>query len=145
MDEKTARKYRHLGKLPSEIAKPHDWATRPNPFGEVWGEVLELLAGNPGLKAKTIFGELQRRHPGCFADNQLRTLQRHIKVWRATSGPPKEVFFTQVHEPGRLGASDFTSIRDYEPPRTYHQAIRDARELVAALRDSGRSRVPLPI
>ncbi len=112
MDEKTARKYRHLGKLPSEIAKPHDWATRPNPFEAVWDEIRELLAGNPGLQAKTIFGELQRRHPGCFADNQLRTLQRHIKVWRAMSGPPKEVFFTQVHEPGRLGASDFTSMNE---------------------------------
>jgi hypothetical protein len=41
-------------------------------------------------------------------------------------------------------ASDFTSIRDYEPPRTYHQAIRDGRDLLAALRDSGRCRVPLP-
>ena len=112
MDEKTARKYRALGKLPSEIAKPHDWATRPNPFEAVWGEVVELLAGNPGLQAKTIFGELQRRHPGRFADNQLRTLQRHLKVWRATSGPPKEVFFAQVHEPGRLGASDFTSMNE---------------------------------
>jgi hypothetical protein len=103
MDEKTARKYRDLGKLPSEIAKPHDWATRANPFETVWGEVLDLLAGNPGLQAKTIFGELQRRHPGRFGDNQLRTLQRHIKSWRATGGPPKEVFFRQVHEPGRLG------------------------------------------
>ena len=112
MNEKTARKYRALGKLPSEIAKPHDWATRPNPFETVWAEVLELLAGNPGLQAKTIFGELQRRHPGRFTDNQLRTLQRHIKRWRATSGPPKEVFFAQVHEPGRLGASDFTSMNE---------------------------------
>ena len=112
MDEKTARKYRALGKLPSEVAKPHDWATRPNPFEAVWGEVRELLDGNPGLQAKTIFAELQRRHPGRFADNQLRTLQRHIKLWRATSGPPKEVFFTQVHEPGRLGASDFTSMNE---------------------------------
>jgi hypothetical protein len=110
MDEKTARKYRDLGKLPKEVAKPHTWTTRPNPFAAVWDEVRELLDGNSGLQAKTIFGELQQRHPGIFADNQLRTLQRHIKSWRATSGPPKEVFFAQVHEPGRLGASDFTSM-----------------------------------
>src|SRR5476651_402954 len=96
MDEKTARKYRDLGKLPSELAQPHTWATRPNPFAAVWDEVRELLDVNPGLQSKTIFGELQRRHPGLFADNQLRTLQRHIKSWRATSGPPKEVFFTQA-------------------------------------------------
>ena len=42
-------------------------------------------------------------------------------------------------------ASDFTSICDYEPPRTYHQALRDARDLVAALREAGRARVPLPV
>jgi hypothetical protein len=42
-------------------------------------------------------------------------------------------------------AADFTSIRDYQPPRTYHQAIRDAHDLVAALRESGRARVPLPV
>ena len=112
MDEKTGRKYRDLGKLPSEVAKAHDWATRPNPFAAVWGEVVELLEGNPGLQAKTIFGELQRRAPGRFADTQLRTLQRHIKRWRGESGPAKEVFFGQVHEPGRLGASDFTSMNE---------------------------------
>jgi hypothetical protein len=110
MDEKTARKYRDLGKLPSEVAKAHAWVTRPNPFEAVWGEVRELLESNAGLQAKTIFEELQRRYPGCFADTQLRTLQRHIKRWRGKSGPPKEVFFTQVHEAGRLGASDFTSM-----------------------------------
>src|SRR5947209_4609111 len=90
MDDKTARKYGTLGKLPSEVAQPHDWATRPNPFEAVWSEIRELLEGNPGLQAKSIFGALQRRHPGRFADNQLRTLQRHIKCWRARSGPPKE-------------------------------------------------------
>ena len=110
MDDKTARKYRDLGKLPSEVEKPHDWATRANPFAGVWADVRALLNVNPGLQAKTIFIDLQRRHPGKFADGQLRTLQRHIKCWRATDGPAKEVFFAQVHEPGRLGASDFTSM-----------------------------------
>ena len=110
MDEKTARKYRQLGKRPSEVAPVHAWRTRPNPFQDVWPEVCELLEVNPGLQAKTIFKDLQRRFPGRFADSQLRTLQRHIRRWRATSGPPKEVFFSQVHEPGRLCASDFTSM-----------------------------------
>jgi hypothetical protein len=31
-----------------------------------------------------------------------------VKAWRATRGPAKEVFFSQVHHPGRLCASDFT-------------------------------------
>jgi hypothetical protein len=51
---------------------------------------------------------LQRRFPGRFAEGQLRTLQRRIKQWRAEHGPAKEVFFAQVHHPGRLAASDFT-------------------------------------
>src|SRR5262249_1263504 len=41
-------------------------------------------------------------------DGQVRTLQRRIKQWRAMHGPAKEGFFTQVHAPRRLGASDFT-------------------------------------
>ncbi len=32
MDEKTARKYRCLGKLPSEVSKEHNWRTREDPF-----------------------------------------------------------------------------------------------------------------
>jgi hypothetical protein len=110
MDEKTARKYRRLGRPPSELAKPHLWVTRPNPFAEVWPEVCDLLALHPGLQAKTIFADLQRRYPGRFADGQLRTLQRHSRRWRALSGPAKEVFFAQVHEAGRLAASDFKDL-----------------------------------
>jgi len=76
MDEKTARKYRELGKLPSEIKVDHTWRTRGDPFAEVWEEVKEKLEINPGLEAKTLFEDLQRRYPGRFADGQLRTLQR---------------------------------------------------------------------
>src|SRR5262245_58109862 len=112
MDEKTARKYLDLGQLPGALARPHTWRTRPDPFAEVWAEVCALLEINPGLQAKTLFQDLQRRYPGRFADGQLRTLQRHIRRWRAEVGPPKEVFFAQVHEPGRLCASDFTHMSD---------------------------------
>lgn len=108
MDPKTARKYRRLGQLPSEVRMEHTWRTRSNPFAEVWPRVEEQLTLNPGLEAKTVFTWLQRTYPGRFADGQLRTLQRHLKQWRALHGPAKEVFFTQVHEPGRLCASDFT-------------------------------------
>ena len=55
---------------------------------------------NAGLEAKTIFEDLQRKHPGRFQDGQLRTLQRRIKAWRALEGPSKEVFFPQQHVPG---------------------------------------------
>lgn len=108
MSEKTARRYRALGKLPSEARVEHTWRTRQDPFEQVWPEVEEQLRLNPGLQAKTLFAWLQREHPGKFQDGQLRTLQRRIKQWRATEGPAKEVFFSQVHHPGDLCASDFT-------------------------------------
>jgi len=108
MDEKTARKYRDLGRLPSEVKVDHTWRTREDPFSEVWEEIKDKLEINPGLEAKTLFEDLQRRCPGRFADGQLRTLQRRIKIWRALEGPPKEVFFPQEHHPGELCQSDFT-------------------------------------
>ena len=109
MDPKTARKYRRLGRLPSEVRiMDRDWLTRPDPFAEVWPELQDQLRLNPGLEAKTLFADLQRRFPGRFADGQLRTLQRRCREWRALEGPAKEVFFAQVHHPGRLCASDFT-------------------------------------
>ncbi len=33
MDEKTARKYHKLGKLPSELEQPHTWRTRQEKRG----------------------------------------------------------------------------------------------------------------
>ena len=44
----------------------------------------------------------------------MRTLQRKVKNWRATDGPSREVFFSQQHQPGRLGASDFTHMEELE-------------------------------
>jgi hypothetical protein len=108
MDEKTARKWRDSDKLPSQCKQPRAYLTRPDPFADVWGEVRGLLEESPGLEAKTLFDYLQRKYPGAFQDGQLRTLQRKVKTWRATEGPPKEVFFPQVHAPGRLSQSDFT-------------------------------------
>ncbi|GAG29972.1 unnamed protein product, partial [marine sediment metagenome] len=79
-----------------------------DPFDEVWEEVRQELEASPGLQSKTLFEWLQRKYPGRYQDGQLRTLQRRVKGWRATAGPAKEVFFDQVHHPGRLCASDFT-------------------------------------
>ena len=110
MSERTAREYRKSGKLPSEKKKPHDWRTRKDPFKDVWPWCKQQLELNPTLQATTLFDELKRRHEGKFQDGQLRTLQRRIKKWRATEGPPKEVYFSQVHKPGRLAESDFTDM-----------------------------------
>ncbi len=111
-DVKTARKYLVDLRLPSEMKQKHLWRTRQDPFQEVWPELRERLESEPGLQAKTLFEHLQRIFPGCFPDGQLRTLQRHIKHWRATEGPAREVFFAQEHRPGELAESDFTHCRE---------------------------------
>jgi hypothetical protein len=112
MDTKTARKYLTQRHLPSESRPERVWRTRPDRFERVWKEIREQVDANPGLEAKTIFEALQRKYPGEFADGQLRTLQRHLKRWRATEGPAREVFFAQQHVPGRLGQSDFTHMNE---------------------------------
>jgi hypothetical protein len=112
MDPTTARRYRNLERLPSELKKERLWRTREDPFGEVWGAVQKQMEESPGLEAKTLFEWLQREHPGQFSDGQIRTLQRRIKLWRVTEGPAQEVYFGQVHVPGRLCASDFTHMTE---------------------------------
>ncbi len=110
MDRKTARKYRDRGQLPSEARRPHTWRTRSDPLAAVWPRLEELLAGEPRLQAKTLWEWLQREYPGQYAESVRRTLERRVHQWKARQGPAKEVFFAQVHEPGRLGASDFTHL-----------------------------------
>jgi hypothetical protein len=114
MDVKTARKYLRNGKLPSQVKPEHGWRTREDPFGEVWGEVEELLKGNAGLESKTIFEWLQGKYPGRYGDGQVRTLQRKVRKWRVLEGAGKEVYFAQKHHPGELCASDFTHMGELE-------------------------------
>jgi hypothetical protein len=47
MTDKTARKYRRLGKLPSQSKVIHDWRTREDAFEEDWPWAEELLKTNP--------------------------------------------------------------------------------------------------
>lgn len=108
MNRKTAAHYRDNPVLPSERNTVRQHRTRSNPFEHVWESVEERLKAEPKLQSKTLFEWLQREHPGKFPDGQLRTFQRHVKQWRATDGPAKEVFFPQQHHPGRLASSDFT-------------------------------------
>jgi hypothetical protein len=112
MDPTTARRYLGLERLPSELKRERHWRTREDPFGEVWGAVQRQVQESPRLEAKTLFEWLQREYPGQFNDGQIRTLQRRIKLWRATEGPAQEVYFGQKHVPGRLCASDFTHMTE---------------------------------
>lgn len=109
MHEQTARKYINAGDLPSQLKQEHDWRTRKDPFTDDWdSKIKPFLETNSGLEAKTLFEYLQRETPGKYQDGQLRTMQRRVKTWRATEGPPQEVMFPQIHYPGILSQSDFT-------------------------------------
>src|SRR4051812_40486113 len=110
MDRKTARKYRDEGRLPSESRAPHTWRTRPDPLAGVWPQLEALLQREPALQAKTLLEWLGREQPEHDWQRHRRTLERRVRQWKAQAGPDKEVFFRQVHEPGRLGASDFTHV-----------------------------------
>lgn len=95
--------------LPSRKAAARE-RRRPDPLVAVWeSEIVPLLRGAPGLRPIAVFEEMLRRHPELGAGVR-RTLERRVRAWRAQHGPEREVIFRQVHEPGRLGLSDFTDM-----------------------------------
>ena len=99
------------GAFPSQKRKNRSWRTRKDPFEGVWAlEIEPLLRRDEDrvLQATTILDLLEQRTPGQFGEGQLRTLQRRIRDWRALHGPDREVFFEQVHPPGREAQIDFT-------------------------------------
>jgi hypothetical protein len=110
MSSRTARRWQS-GPVPSEKKARRWWRTRPDPLAEVWEpEVVPLLKRDEKgvLRATTLLAVLREKRPGVFGDGIVRTLQRRMKEWRILNGQPKEVYFEQVHEPGRQGAFDFT-------------------------------------
>jgi hypothetical protein len=70
-----------------------------------------MLEAAPGLRPVAVFDEILRRHPD-LGGSIRRTLERRIRQWRALHGAEREVIFRQVHEPGRMGLSDFTDMAD---------------------------------
>ena len=108
--ERSARRIQRSATLPSQNPRRY-WRSRADPFVDVWdSEVLPLLRGAPKLMAVTLLRKLQDEHPDRFPDAMLRTLQRHIRQWRALEGPSREVFFAQEYAPGHRGLSDFTAM-----------------------------------
>lgn len=112
MSERTARKYEKSKELPSQLKRPHDWNTRPNPFEQDWPWIISELERDPALQGSTLFALLCERYPDRYRPVQVRTLQRHIQRWRAVHGPDKEVIFEQCHQPGERAQSDFTHMED---------------------------------
>jgi len=104
----SARRIESAVLLPSQ-RPPRNWRTRADPLQDVWqSEVVPMLESAPSLMAVTVLEELQLRYPQRFDGAVLRTLQRRVRQWRAEHGGDREIFFAQVHPPGRLGLSDFT-------------------------------------
>jgi transposase InsO family protein len=98
-------------RLPSQKTAPRE-RRRPDPLADVFeAEIVPLLTASPGLRPVAIFEETIRRHPE-LGGGIRRTLERRIRAWRALHGAEREVIFRQVHEPGRMGLSDFTDMGD---------------------------------
>jgi hypothetical protein len=98
-------------RLPSQKKGPRE-RRRPDPLASIFeAEIVPMLQAAPGLRPVAIFEEMMRRHPE-LGDGIRRTLERRIRAWRAIHGEAREVIFRQVHEPGRVGLSDFTDMGD---------------------------------
>lgn len=98
-------------RLPSQ-KKGVRGSRRPDPLADIFdAEVVPMLKATSGLRPVAIFEEMLRRHPDLGAGVR-RTLERRIRAWRAIHGEEQEIIFRQVHEPGRVGLSDFTDIGD---------------------------------
>ena len=96
-------------RLPSQKAQPRE-RRRPDPLEAIFdAEVVPLLHEAPGLRAVAIYEEMLRRHPE-LSPGIRRTLERRVRSWRALHGAEQDVIFRQVHEPGRMGLSDFTEM-----------------------------------
>ena len=96
-------------RLPSQKKAPRE-RRRPDPLADIFdAEVVPLLKAAPGIRAIAIFEEMLRRHPE-LGSGIRRTLERRIRAWRAIHGEEQEVIFRQMHEPGRVGLSDFTDM-----------------------------------
>ncbi len=107
----TAYRIENDPRLPSHKKAPRG-RRRPDPLADVFdAEIVPMLRAAPGLRAVAVFDEMLRRHPELGAGVR-RTLERRIRAWRAIHGEEQEVIFRQLHEPGRVGLSDFTDMGD---------------------------------
>ena len=102
------------GKLTGD-KKNRKWKTRKDPFTNVWDDlIVPKLEVHPNLLAITILENLQSKYPGEYPDKLLRTLQRRLKKWKAMYGPEKDIIFCQEHYPGKMGISDFTTLKNVQ-------------------------------
>jgi hypothetical protein len=108
IDPKTARRYLRAGQGPQDLKVTHTWRTRPDPLAAIWPAAERWLEETPELEAKMLFEHLLADQLGRVDGRALRTFQRRVTQWRRKHGPPKEVCFAQVREPGQSLQFDWT-------------------------------------
>ncbi len=112
ISESSARRIEKGEILPTQKAKRH-WSTRKDPFSDIWeSEIVPMLSKDPDLQPKTLFEYLQDKYPGKYQNSKERTFQRRIKKWKGQYGKGKAVMFLQRQIPGRMGLSDFTTLKN---------------------------------
>ena len=113
MSQKTIRKYREAGLLPSQIQRPkRSYRTRPDPLEEFWEEIEERLEHDSRLKPYAILDWLKQKYNSPegvprVTDSIRRTLERRVQRWKLEHGVEQEVMFPQVHHAGDVIAFDF--------------------------------------
>jgi hypothetical protein len=96
-------------RLPSQKKAPCE-RRHADPLAAIFdAEIVPLLQSAPGIRPVALLDEMLRRHPD-LSRNVRRTLARRIRDWRALHGKERDVVFRQVHEPARLGLSDFNEM-----------------------------------
>ena len=106
----TADKYIRQGHGPRKPTEPRS-RRRADPLTALWPEAEGFLRDSPELEAKALFEHLLGKLGPQAAElpaRALRTFQRRVQTWRRHHGPPKEVFFTQVRQPGQFIQLDWT-------------------------------------
>jgi hypothetical protein len=105
-------------RIDSDTHRPNRGTVQTGPLRDpllgIWEKELEpMLRAEPRLKPTTLFEYIQEKYPGEYP-RVLRTLQRRVSDWKALHGPSPEVMFELRHEPGVMGLSDFTTLKEIE-------------------------------
>ena len=117
MGERTIRKYRDQGTLPSQQPRPpRTYRTRTDPLEAFWPEIEEFLENDPRLRPVALLDWLKQKYnapetgEGPISDSLRRTLERRVQKWKLQHGVQHEVKFPQVHQPGDVIAFDFVNL-----------------------------------
>ena len=116
MSERTIRKYRDAGILPSQQPRQRrEYRTRRDPLEPYWSEVEELLREDSQLRPFALLDWLKQKYNPpvgaagkiVIADSIRRTLERRVQQWKLQQDVSQEVTFPQTHHPGDVLAFDF--------------------------------------